>query len=214
MADVDQKLVQAALKKQAGGGTLTKTEQRAIDRFQAEQTEKRGLAFVAAVPKKLYSAWSGRQQKILNDQAALYGVPLEGPTVDLRAVVRWLHEFFARHKHVLGELAQGDAAEPTSLRAQLDSERVKQLKKKNQLLEDQVAENRRTLVPRAEIHEYLVRLAGLLRSAGERLEKQHGSAAADVLRGALSDFERIVSELRGATAPGTPPADAGGSRSQ
>lgn len=46
---------------------------------------------------------SGRQTKVLNEQAERYGIPLGGRTINLPAVVRALHEFLARNARKLSE---------------------------------------------------------------------------------------------------------------
>ena len=48
---------------------------------------------------------SGRQTKVINEQAARYDLPFGGPTIDLPDVVRALHDFLAKHAQ---RLASGD----------------------------------------------------------------------------------------------------------
>ncbi len=44
---------------------------------------------------------SGRQAKVLQEQAARYGIPFGGSTIDLPEVVRALHDFLANAKYQL-----------------------------------------------------------------------------------------------------------------
>jgi phage terminase Nu1 subunit (DNA packaging protein) len=56
-------------------------------------------------------------------------------------------------------------------------------------------ERERQLIPRDEIHGLLAEVAGLLRAAGDRLQKQFGRDAQDVLDNALDDVDRLVDRL-------------------
>ncbi|MCA9268988.1 MAG: hypothetical protein KDA41_10985, partial [Planctomycetales bacterium] len=53
----------------------------------------------------------------------------------------------------------------------------------------------RVLIPRATIHEIMSRVAVVLRSAGETLEKKHGPEARATLDEALDDAERELAAL-------------------
>lgn len=53
-------------------------------------------------------------------------------------------------------------------------------------------ERRGNLLPRDQVHALLVRLAGLLRSAGEVLQRQFGVDAATVLEEALNDADADI----------------------
>lgn len=187
--------MQRAIRQQQAGVALSAQEQKAFEKWSQEQNERRGLLFLAELPKKFWRQWSGRQHKVLNEQAQLYGIPLGEATIDVRAVAKWLHDFLSEHKRVLPELVREGELEPKTLKGRLVAQKVRQLENRNRLLEDQLATNRQTLIPRSEIHDYMIRAAGLLRSAGERLEKRFGQDAGDILTDALASFERLISEL-------------------
>lgn len=53
-------------------------------------------------------------------------------------------------------------------------------------------ERRGSLLPRERLHALLVRLAALIRSAGEILQRQFGSDAATVLEEALNDADADI----------------------
>lgn len=184
-------LVQTAIKKQAGGQALAPKERRAWDLWEAEENERRGRRWLAALPKKTYCELVGRQPKVVNDQADAYGVPLRGATVDVLGVLKWLHDFFAAHKHTLPQIVRGEAGETTP-RDQLILEQIEVYRRRVKLLENRIAIDDETLLPRAEVHELLTQLAKLLRGAGERLHKQFGPQAASVLEVALDDFEATL----------------------
>jgi len=184
-------LVQTAIKKQASGQVLEAKERRAWDRWEAEENERRGRRWLAALPKKTYCDLVGRQPKVVNEQADAYGIPLRGGIVDALGVLKWIHDFFAKHKHVLPQVVRGEATESTP-RDQLVLEQIEVYRRRVTLLEDKIAVNNQTLLPRDEIHELLAQLAKILRGAGEKLQKQFGPQAASILEVALTDFEAIL----------------------
>jgi len=191
-------LVQSALAKKKAGKELLGKEIAALAKWEAQQDERRGLRFVRAIPKKLWCEWSGRQQRTLNAQADLYGLPVGGPTIDLPSLAKWLHDWLAQHKQALSELvavADLPDGEAKTLQGKLLAEKVEQLRRRNSLLQTQLAEKQQRLLPRDQVHELLVRAARLLRSAGDRLYKRHGQEAGDILVEALEDFEQIVTQL-------------------
>jgi len=53
-------------------------------------------------------------------------------------------------------------------------------------------ERERSLIPRDEIHDLMNQLAGILRSAGECLQRTHGNGAQQILDDAIDSFEREV----------------------
>lgn len=189
--------VKTAIAKNAAGQPLTPKERNAWKRFELEEDERRGRRFCAAVPKRVYTEFAGTQQKVLNEQHDLYGVPLRAPTIDLAAVIAWLHAFLAKYKHDLAPLVKGGPSEgrPATLKESLLKEQVDLYRKKNELLEDQLAQRHNDLIPRAELHKLHVHLATVLRGAGERLQKQFGDEAASILSVALDDFEAILAQL-------------------
>jgi hypothetical protein len=191
-ADLD--LVKSAIAKKQLGRELSKSERRALVRYDAEQDERRGRRFIAAVPKKTYCEFAGRQTKVLHEQADAYGIPLRGATIDLAAVIRWLHDFLAEHKYALPAIVSGEDG-ATSPRDKLTLEQIEVYKRRVVLLEQKIAREEAMLIPRHEIHELLVQLAKVLRGAGERLHKQYGEQAASILDAALSDYESTIMQL-------------------
>lgn len=195
--DAMMERVRSALAKKQRGqpDTITAAERRALKAFEAEQDRVRGLRFVAALPKKLYAEWAGRQQKTLNEQADLYGVPLRGTTINVPHVVRWLHDWLAEHKHDLAHL-RGGPKKNLSPKEQLVLEQIEVYRRRVVLLEQRIAREETLLVPRAEVHELHVQLAKILRQAGERLLKQYGEGAVGILDAALDDFEHHLAALQ------------------
>lgn len=178
------RLVQAALAKKRSGGKLKRDEQRAIERYQRDEEERARKRAYGAIPKKLWVQWSGRQHKVLDDQARTHGMPVSGETIDLPAVVQWLHEFLADNTH---KLRKDDAVEGDGTEA---GERLRNLKLKNEMLTEELAALRKETLPKCGVHDRLAAIAARLRLAGERLEREHGETALFILLEALDDLER------------------------
>jgi hypothetical protein len=101
---VDRDLALAALHKRQAGVTPSRREAAALARVEAQQEEARRWAYYRSIPQKHWREMSGRQTKVLHDQAELYGIPFGGATIDLPAVARRLHDFLAEHAQVFAAL--------------------------------------------------------------------------------------------------------------
>lgn len=187
-------LVQMAMRKQAAKEPLDPKESRALDKWNAEEDERRGRRWLASLPKKKYCELVGRQHKVVNEQATRFGIPLNGPTVNALEVFQWVHDFFAKHKHTLPAIIHGDP-EGNTPSDRLKLEQIEVYRRRVKLLENRIRVDDETLLPRVEIHELLAQLAKILRGAGERLHKQFGPQAASILEVALSDYENSITQL-------------------
>jgi hypothetical protein len=61
------------------------------------------------------------------------------------------------------------------------------------------------LLPRAEVHGLLTRLGGILKGTGERLQRDHGAAALEILNEGLADFEHEMAAKFGEQTPAVEP---------
>lgn len=182
---------------------LTPAQKRAAK--QAEQ-DAAVTAIARAIPKRLYNTWSGRQTKVLHDQARRYGMPLEGATIDLIEVVEWIHDFLAENKRDLAFLGCDDddidddgfsrrtGRKSSPLRNELVAEQVEQLRKRNQLLDAKLQTEAGAMVPLDLLHLMLAELAKLLRSAGHTLYTIDARAGA-VMAQTLERFAEVVGKL-------------------
>ena len=147
-------------------------------------------AVLAEIPKKLYRQMAGRPDKILNDQDALWGIPLRGPTVDLAAVVRWLHDFLGKNGRALAR-AIGD--DPDLVGDEADNPMLERLREEKwKLARLDRLQREQQLVAREDTHQIFGRAAERIRQAGELLQKQFGSDAAAILEEAIDDAMRLV----------------------
>jgi hypothetical protein len=154
------------------------------------------------LPRRDWCAWSGRQPKILNEQAVRYGLPIAGPTIDLPSLARWLHDFLAAHA---GALARGDPAHDDAAALAL-RERTAKTRRIELALERDLG----LWLPREEVHDGLSRISAVLRACGESLQRQCGAAAVKILNDALDDAQRELDRLASADGPtGIEPSAAG-----
>ena len=107
---VDIDLARAALEKRQHGETPTSRELEALRRVERRRDERLRDQHYRTIPKKLWRKWSGRQNKVLDEQADRYGIPFGSATISLPDVVRALHDFFARHAGKLAAEPDGDAS--------------------------------------------------------------------------------------------------------
>jgi hypothetical protein len=111
---LDRQLASEAYKKVLAGQELTAKERAALKRHEKEKEERLRWQFYGAIPQKHWRTMSGRQTKVLNEQAARYGIPFGGAAISLPAVVRALHDFLADNALKLAkdddELMQGSGS--------------------------------------------------------------------------------------------------------
>lgn len=188
---VDRDLVARALRKIMDGkrDALTRDERQALKRHESAKEEESRWRHYRSIPQKHWREMSGRQAKVLNEQAERHGIPFGGAVVDLPKVVRALHDFLAENKLKLArdedELMNG-AASPALERyreERASMARLDRLEREGQLLQ-------RDLVRMS-----LAKVSSVLRGAGESLQRQFGQAAADILSDALDDAQLEINRF-------------------
>lgn len=153
----------------------------------ADHAATRAAVF-GSIRKGEWAEWSGRQIRTINDQAARYGAPIGGPSIDLPAFVRWFHDFLAERSRALA-VPEGEDPELSGY----DSPALEQQRRlKNQLLEIQLARELGNYVPRLHVHTGLATFAGLIRKAGEVLQRQYGDDAYQILDEALVEAQNAL----------------------
>ncbi len=179
---IDRELASKAIQKRQAGQNPTAAELSALRRWERAEEEKRRWQIYESIPQKHWREMSGRQTKVINEQAARYGIPFGGRVINLPEVVRSLHEFLAKNAH---RLASGDDQSagrdnPATIRYRTAAA---------DLLELDLAERKKTLLPRSEVREMLALVANILRGAGDTLQRGFGPEAHAVLEEALDDAE-------------------------
>ncbi len=163
---VDRDLVARAYKKLVNKEELTKQERAALKSHEKDKEEQLRWKYYGTIPQKHWRAMSGRQTKVINEQASRYGIPFGGATVSMPAVVRALHDFLADNAVKLSrdgdELMQG-AGSPALERYREKRAAIAKLDR---------LEWEGKLLPRDEVRESMGRIAALRRGAGESLQRQ------------------------------------------
>lgn len=200
---IDQELVAAALRKRKQGERPTEREATALRRWEAAKEEKDRWRFYESIPKRHYVAMSGRQVKVLHDQARRYNLPLEGKTVSLPRVLRAFHDFLADNAAILSAakgledpmLGGGDSDALEEYR------RVRTLQERIRLRDMQG-----DMIPRAMIHGILIRGAAVLKETGEFLVRQYGEEAGRLFADGIQEMRRVLDSL---LTHGDSPSDSG-----
>lgn len=136
---------------------------------------------------------SGRQVKVVNEQAQRYGLPIGGAKVDLAAFVRSVHDFFGTNGKKISAVLKGDADPLMSGEAGNDGpdspalERYREIKA--DLAELDLEERRGTLIDANKMRDTHSIIAKHFRAAGETLRRQYGEGAALIMRDALDAAE-------------------------
>ena len=202
---VDGDLVARAYRKLMDRQELTKPERAALKRHEREKEERLRWQYYAAVPQKHWRQMSGRQTKVLHEQAARYGIPFGCSTINLPAVVRALHDFLADNAQKLARdddpLMQGTGS-PALERYREERAAMARLDR---------LEREQKLIPRDAARESLGRIAAILRGAGDTLQREFGSASVEILYEALDDSQREIDRAFGDPDGATndqPPSDA------
>lgn len=146
-----------------------------------------------SIPQKHWVEMSGRQAKVLNDQGKRYGLPIDCAVIDLPEFVRAFHDFLAVHARRLARsigTVTDPMAEPQEPDA-LDLLREEQFKMARI---DRLARER-ALLAREDVHAGLGRIAALIRSCGDTLQKKFGVEAVEVLNATLDECEREIADL-------------------
>lgn len=165
---------------------LTNEERTAVKRHEKGKEERLRWQYYGAIPQKHWRQMSGRQAKILNEQAVRYGIPFDGATVSLPAVVRALHDFLADNKHKLARDEDDLMVGPTSPALERYREERAAMARMMRL------EREGELLPRDLVRQSLSKTATILRNAGESMQKQFGQSAADLLYEAIGDGEAEI----------------------
>jgi hypothetical protein len=190
---VDGDLVARAYRKFMDRQELTQAEREALKRHEKQKEERLRWQYYHSIPQKHWRRMSGRQTKVINEQAARYGIPFGGATIDLSAVVKGVHDFLAENAQKLARdddvLLQGGSS-PALERYREERAELAHLDR---------LERQRQLLPRNEVKEALGRLAAILRGAGDAQQRQFGAAAAEILYDALDDAQREIDRSFGET---------------
>lgn len=155
---------------QLEGKPLTRTQQRDLT-WGERQTRARIIAeYCAAMPKGDYCELAGRQHKVIDDAARLYGLPVGGPIIDLAEALTALHDLIAANASRIRGESLND-----SDRDELEDEKLRQQIQKLQIENDRLSislqRDRGDAIPRAEVADALNAVAAKMREGGRAIER-------------------------------------------
>ena len=151
-----------------------------------EREEDLRWQYYRSIPQKHIREMTGKQTNQLKEQAELYDIPFGGAVVDLTAVFPALFAFLAKNSRKIAYASEDmmDGPESPALE-RFREERAAMVKIQRQELE-------KTLLRREDCREVFGVVAAILRQVGDRLQKEHGPAAADILIEALEDCQEKI----------------------
>lgn len=182
----DRRLHKLAAEKLKKPGTkLTGEERAAYKRIQKVLDREERDRVLSGLPIGEYCELAGRQPKVVREQAARYGMPTDRKIVDVRSLIRWMHDFLSQNSR---KLAKADDVDPAlggtgEWATALRKETALKVRRERELLEG-------TLLPREAVHEFHVRVAAALRRLGEDLQRMEHKEAFDLLQVTLQSVER------------------------
>ena len=188
----ESRLVAGALDKVKRGLNPTTSERSALRRWERKRDEDQRWHHYATIPQKHWRQMSGRQAKIINEQASAYGIPFGGATINLADVVRSLHVFLASNARRLSkpadesDLLLGSGNSPALERYRDEKAKLAKLDR---------LEREGDLVSREGLELGLSKMASIIRGAGEQLQRMYGDDAAASLAEAVTDFEGSIGDL-------------------
>jgi len=207
---MDRELAIAALEKRKRGEQPSTKELAALRRVDKAREEMTRWQYYAAIPKRHWVQMSGRQVKVINEQAARYKLPIGEKTINLPAFVRAVHDFLAGNARALARQVIED---DPMLASGGDSPEMRRYRAaKASLAELDLDERRQTLLPRERVHQALFRWGTLIRRMGERLTKRYGPEIAGDINDTLAACARVIDSELGpddssSTEPSGPASD-------
>ena len=191
ITSADKALARQAQGKQLAGKKLTRQETQALARVRKQMEEEARWQHYGSIPKGHYCKLAGRQQKVVDEQARRYDLPLIGPNCNLAQVLSRFHDLLAQWG-------------PRMLQAEEESEMLggetspaleRWREEKFLLARIERREKERRLIPIDLLNRYMQLFASQLRTFGERLQKHYGPAALDAWHEHLEAMETIQSEF-------------------
>jgi ABC-type phosphate transport system auxiliary subunit len=135
--------------------------------YRKSESERIVEEALADLPKKIYCKLSGRQVKVINEQAERYGLPIGESTVDMYAAVEAFHDFLADNARSFGE--------DDDLRAEKIRKEIAVLERRAKILDGEIKQQKSLYIEKSDLHRRLTWLVGKLNNLGERIGKIGGA---------------------------------------
>ncbi len=187
---VDQALALEAIAKRRRGEIPSQREQRALGRVEKRQEEQRRWEYYRAIPLKHWVEMSGRERKILYEQANLYGLAFADKEINLPVVVRQLHDLLAKLSRHGGKLVRSVVDGDYDLEGpQTESlDRLRTAKAEREEFNLLVLKKKYLAVD--EIQDLFAVIASGLRQTLDGLQRQFGPEAMNLVKEGIEDLER------------------------
>jgi hypothetical protein len=182
---VDTVAALTAKLKQAKGGDLTKSEISLVKKYDEIVAESNREDALLNLPKGIYCKLSGRQQKVVDEQAVRYGLAIDGSKIDLYQVLKKFHDILAEWGPTINELQGAEG----SLRTEKLRREIELLERRSKSIEIDIKNKQDEFIDRNTLRVRMEWLANKLRTVSERLGKRFGADAQVLLNHALSQIE-------------------------
>lgn len=189
-AAVDAREVRALKAKLAAaeGRKLTQAQTRDAAWYDKQQAEAIITDALSEIPKGLFCQMAGRQQKVIDEQADRYDLPIDGPSIDLFSAIKAYHDLITANARFIrpaddaelvdaGELSIDDAMHHDLQTEKLRQEVIK-LRQSNERLAIQVTRDRGDSIDRRALREMLAWLSTRLEGFGQQLRRAADGAEA------------------------------------
>lgn len=182
---VDTVAALTAKLKQAKGGDLTKSEISLVRKYDEIVAESNREDAFLNLPKGIYCKLSGRQQKVVDEQAVRYGLAIDGSKIDLYQVLKKFHDILAEWGPTINELQGAEG----SLRTEKLRREIELLERRSKSIELDIKNKQDEFIDRNTLRVRMEWLANKLRTVSERLGKRFGAESQVLLNHALSQIE-------------------------
>lgn len=171
--------------KQLETGQITDRERRAIEKWRRAEAEAMAETLLHNIPKGVYCALAGRQQKVVDEFGRRYDIPVDVPSIDLYAVVSELHTRISEFAAAARPNLEADEAE--LVREKLRQE-IGKLQRQSATIQIELDRHMDRLLAKHDVQAGLDWLSNKLRAMGTRLARECGQAGVDALNELLNEF--------------------------
>lgn len=186
MDDSEHARVEAALLAKLSlhrGEKLGRQARRDLQWYESRERDRIAEELFVNLPKKTYCELSGRDNRVIIDQAERYNLAISGATVNLYKAIRSFHDFIAES----GQYLADDDLRDEKLRKE-----IAVLERRAAILDGDIRKQKSIYIERAEVHQKLGWLVKKFHQLGERIGKIGG---AECQRAVNDMLESIAEEL-------------------
>jgi len=189
----DALLAREASRKLKLGRTPSRQEAAALKRVLKAGEDKQRWEYYGSVPQRHLREMTGRQPKQHADQQRLYGVPLEGKTVDLGAIIRRYYDLIAQHgdKLLTPEDPLWSGADP-KLKDKMLLAQIQERRAKAALADLELQRVQGRTIDLDALQAFFAEAVPLLRGAGERMKRAGHVDSHEMLNEALDALVTLI----------------------